>query len=226
MDKDILIKTINIKGKPEILVADHQSVTTSYCKTPIHQNKIYLTFTGFEGDTVADKKYHGGNDKAICCYNSDRFDYWEKELGFNFEAAAFGENLTLYGSNALEENVFIGDRYQLGEAVVEVSEPRGPCYVIGIRYNYKKFPLLCQQSGYTGFYLRTIKEGWVSKSDQLQHIYTHPKKISVMDVNNIRYHDSQNQLELERMINLEELTLEWREKFEVLLKKAKIKKGD
>ncbi|MFC5282163.1 MOSC domain-containing protein [Pedobacter alpinus] len=221
MSKNILIKSINIKDKAEVLKADHQSVKTSYCKLPIQEEEIYLTFTGFSGDTVADKKHHGGNDKAICCYNADRFPYWKKELGFDLGFAAFGENLTLEGEGALEENVFVGDRYQLGEAIVEVSEPRGPCYIIGIRYNFKKFPLLCQQTGYTGFYLRTIKEGIVKKTDQLVHAYTHPKKISVMHINHIRYHDIKNKEELQRLIDLEELTLEWREKFEVLLRKAK-----
>lgn len=221
MNKNIIIQSINIKDKAEILTADHQSVKTSYCKEPIQQDKIFLTLTGFKGDSVAHREHHGGNDKAICCYNADRLAYWRKELDIDFNFSAFGENLTLEGEGALEENVYIGDRYQLGEAIVEVSEPRGPCFIIGIRYNYKKFPLLCQQTGYTGFYLRTIKEGLVKKSDQLVHIYTHPQKISVMHINHIRYHDFKNKQELQRLVDLEELTLEWREKFEVLLRKAK-----
>ena len=119
----------------------------------------------------------------------------------------------------MEENIFIGDRYQLGEAIVEISEPRGPCFIIGIRHNYKPFPKLCQNTGFTGFYLRTIEEGMVQVSDGLKHIYTHPEKISVKHVNEIRYHDNNNLLELQRLVNLKELTLEWREKFEVLLNK-------
>lgn len=220
MNKNIQILSISIKGKAEELKADHQSAETAYCKEPIQADSIFLTHTGFEGDIVVDKKHHGGNDKAICCYNADRFPYWKSELGFDLGFAAFGENLTLTGQSALEENVFIGDRYQLGEAIVEVSEPRGPCYMIGIRYNYKPFPLLCQQTGFTGFYFRTIKEGLVKKTDQLIHLSSHPQKISVMHVNQIRYHDFGNKEELERLVNLNELTLEWREKFEVMLRKV------
>lgn len=219
MNKNINIQSINILGEPEILIADHQSVKTSYCKLPISEERIFLTSTGFQGDSVKHTKDHGGNDKAICCYNSDHFTYWHNELGFDFGFAAFGENLTLAGDAALEENVYIGDRYQLGEAVVEVSEPRGPCFIIGIRYNYKKFPLLCQKTGFTGFYLRTIKEGWVNRTDKLIHISSHPEKVSVMQVNHIRYHASKNKIELERLVNLNELTLEWREKFGVMLRK-------
>jgi MOSC domain-containing protein YiiM len=220
MNRDLTIQSINIQGKAELLVSDHQSAKTAYNKIPISTSEIYLTTTGFQGDTVVDKKHHGGNDKAICCYNADRFSYWKSKLGFDLKFAAFGENLTLQGESAKEENVFIGDRYQLGEAIVEVSEPRGPCYMIGIRYNYKQFPLLCQQTGYTGFYFRTIKEGLVKKSDQLIHLSSHSEKISVMHVNQIRYHDFKNKTELERLVNLEELTKDWRDKFFVLLRKV------
>jgi len=221
MNKNVTIQSINIKGKTEIIVANHQSVNTSYNKETIGEREIFLTLTTFVGDMVADKKHHGGNDKAICCYSADRFPYWKNELDLDLGFAAFGENLTLEGENSLEENVFIGDRYQLGEAIVEVSEPRGPCYIIGIKYNYKPFAKLCQDTGFTGFYLRTIKEGLVKKSDGLVHLSSHPKSISVAHVNQIRYHNSKNKIELQKLVDLEELTLEWREKFEVLLRKAK-----
>ena len=217
--KDIDILSLNVRGKAETLVADHQSVKTAFRKQAVRSGAVYLTRTGFEGDTVAHTKHHGGNDKAICCYNSDRFAVWKAQLGFDLEAAAFGENLTLSGSSANEENVYIGDRYQLGEAIVEVSEPRGPCYIIGIRYNYKQFPVHLQETGYTGFYLRTIKEGRVDVNDKLVHLSSHPEKISVMDVNRVRYHDPGNKEWLARLVALGPLTKEWRERFERMLKK-------
>jgi MOSC domain-containing protein YiiM len=219
MSKNISIQSINIKGEAELLVATHQSGLTAYCKQAIKSEAIYLTFTGFEGDMVANTKHHGGNDKAICCYNADRFAYWKNTLGINMEVGAFGENLTLTGTAALEQNVCIGDRYLLGQSVVEVSEPRGPCYMIGIRHNIKQFPLLCQQTGYTGFYLRTIKPGWVQAQDTLVYLSAHPSAVSVMEVNYTRYHDSQNKVALQRLIKLQELTLEWRQKLEALLHK-------
>ena len=217
--KDIEIRSINTCRTPEVLVAEHQSANTGYKKLPISTNSIWLGMEGFEGDTVVDEKHHGGNDKAICCYNADHFAYWKEELGFELKEAAFGENLTLIGDNAHESNVFIGNRYKLGEAIVEVSEPRGPCYMIGIRYNYKKFPVHLQQTGFTGFYLRTIKPGIVTKSDRLISVYSHPKQISVIKINQIRYHDSANKEWLERFVDLKELTLEWRERFKKMLEK-------
>lgn len=218
MHKDILIKSINIRGKAELLVADHQSAKTGYRKEPVREGAM-LGMTGFEGDIVVDTKYHGGNDKSICCYNSDHFARWKEELGFDLAAAAFGENLTLLGTSANEDQVFIGDRYQLGEAVVEVSEPRAPCYMIGIRYNYKKFPMHLQETGLTGYYLRTIKPGYVKISDKLEHLSSHPEKISVMNINHVRYHDTTNKAWLERLVNLEELTLDWRQRLEKMLVK-------
>ncbi len=217
--KDISISSINILGKPELLVSEHQKAYSAYRKQAISGDSIELGMTGFAGDIIVDTKHHGGNDKAICCYNSDHFKKWKAELGFDLESAAFGENLTLSGKNANEEHIFIGDRYQLGEAIVEVSEPRGPCYMIGIRYNYKQFPIHLQQTGLTGYYFRTIKTGMVKKTDKLIHISSHPEKISVMNVNFVRYHDPENKEWLQRLVDLKELTLEWRERFEKMLSK-------
>lgn len=215
--KDIQIISINILGKGELLIADHQSGSSAYNKQPISEDQLELGMTGFKGDIVNDTKNHGGNDKAICCYNSDHLLRWESELGFKLGNVAFGENLTLRGTNANEEHVYIGDRYQLGETIVEVSQPRGPCYMIGIRHNYQQFPLLLQQSGLTGYYLRTIEPGVVKRDDQLIHLSSHPEKISVMDVNHVRYHDPENKKWLKRLVSLNELTREWRERFERML---------
>lgn len=217
--KPISIISINILGKPEVISSEYQSVKTAFRKIPIETEGIQLGMTSFVGDMVQDKKHHGGNDKAICCYNSDHFKKWKDELGFDLTPAAFGENLTLEGDSALENNLFIGDRYQLGEAIVEVSEPRGPCYVIGIRYNYKQFRVHLQQTGLTGYYMRTIRTGLVKKTDKLVHISSHPEKISVMDVNHVRYHDSKNKEWVERLVNLKELSRDWREMFEKKLGK-------
>jgi MOSC domain-containing protein YiiM len=217
--RDIPILSINIADEAQLLVSDHQSARSAFKKTPISSEIIELGMESLKGDMVLNKRDHGGNDKAMCCYNSDHFSYWEKQFGFKLDNAAFGENLTLYGDSAMESKIYIGDRYALGEAIVEVSEPRGPCYMIGIRYNFKEFPLHLQQTGYTGFYLRTIKPGVVKTTDKLVHLYSHPEKISVMDVNYVRYHDSKNIKWLKRLFELDELTLDWRQRFKGMLSK-------
>jgi MOSC domain-containing protein YiiM len=219
--KNITIISINVLGKAELLISDHQKAMTAFNKIAIQTEGIELGLTGFAGDMVKNTKHHGGNDKAICGYNSDHFVKWKNELGFDLGQGAFGENLTLNGENAHESHVYIGDRYTLGEAIVEVSEPRGPCYMIGIRYNYKEFPVHLQTTGLTGYYLRTIQPGLVRKTDKLIHISSNPEKISVMDVNHVRYHDSKNKEWLQRLVNLEQLTAEWRKMFEKKLNQLK-----
>ncbi|MDB5012659.1 MAG: sulfurase, partial [Daejeonella sp.] len=187
----IHISSVNIQGTPELLVADHQSVTTSFKKLPVNYN-MELGMDGIIGDSVYHTDVHGGNDKAICCYNVDHFSFWKEKLGFDLTNAAFGENLSLTGDGALEEHVFIGNRYQLGKAIVEVSQPRQPCYIIGVRHNYKKFAVHIQETGFTGFYLRTLTPGSFNYTDKLVPILIHPDQISVMIVNKIRYHDTEN----------------------------------
>lgn len=221
MSRDIHVVSININGVSQLLQANHQSAMSAYKKKPIESERVFLGMDGFEGDSVHDKKHHGGNHKAVCCYNLDRVEYWKNNLGIDTGLISpFGENLSLAGVEANEENIFIGDRYSLGESIVEVSEPRGPCYMIGIRHNYKAFALKCQQVGYTGFYLRTIKPGVVKKGDLLKHLYSAPEKISVMHINQIRYNQPSNKEELRRIYALEKLTPEWRDKIKLLIEKA------
>lgn len=214
------ISSVNIKGTPELLVSDHQSVTTSFKKLPI-ETDLELGMDGIVGDSVYHTDVHGGNDKAICCYNTDHFKFWKEKVRFDLENAAFGENLSLTGDAALEQNVFIGNRYQLGKAVVEVSQPRQPCYIIGVRHNYKKFVVHVQETGFTGFYLRTIETGRFNSKDKLIPLFTHPAQISIMDANTIRYGDTHNREMLNRLANLDVMTLSWREHFEIMLNKLR-----
>ena len=216
---NINILSVNIQGTPELLVADHQSVTTSFRKLPANDQKLYLGMEGIIGDSVYHTDVHGGNDKAICCYNADHYSYWKSLLNIDLANAAFGENLTLTGDNALEKNVFIGNQYQLGDAIVQVSQPRQPCYIIGVRHNYKKFAVHIQETGFSGFYLRTIKPGEFHSSNQLIQLEEHPEKISVMAVNATRYHNTTDKGMLQRLANLEDLTPSWRKHFENLLQK-------
>lgn len=215
---NIYISSVNIKGTSELLVSDHQTVMTSFKKIPTNTD-LQLSMEGILGDSVYHTDVHGGNDKAICCYNIDHFKFWKEKLGFNLTNAAFGENLSLTGDNALEENVFIGNRYQLGEALIEVSQPRQPCYIIGVRHNYKKFVVHVQETGFTGFYLRTLQSGQFCSTDKLIPLFTHPDQISIMDANTVRYHDTQNKEMLRRLANLDVLSESWQEHFGIMLNK-------
>jgi MOSC domain-containing protein YiiM len=204
--QDFEIVSINV-GKPMNLVFNGKELRTGINKKPVTE-PIFLSFLHFDGDGQADLIHHGGKDKAVCVYPYDHYAYWEKELGRKLEAAAFGENLTVKGLE--EEDVCVGDMFQLGEAVVQVSQPRQPCYKLAKKYNVEDLPLRVQKTGYTGFYFRVLKEGWVTKESRLQLLSRHPLGVTVSFANHIMYHDKYNQEGIERILSVQELSESWR----------------
>ncbi|MBA2870294.1 MOSC domain-containing protein YiiM [Anoxybacillus calidus] len=208
------IVSINV-GKPKTLVFEGKELSTGIYKKPVHE-PVFLSFLNFESDGQADLVHHGGKDKAVCVYPYDHYAYWEKELGRELEAAAFGENLTVKG--LVEEDVCIGDMFQLGEAIVQVSQPWQPCYKLAKKYNVEDLPLRVQNTGYTGFYFRVLKEGWVTRESRLQLLSRHPLGITVSFANHIMYHDKYNQEGIERILGVQELSESWRT---TLLKRLK-----
>ncbi len=141
---------------------------------------------GRAGDLV----HHGGAEKAVCVYPYEHYLFWEKELQRKLEYGAFGENLTIKG--LLEDDVHIGDIFQLGEAVVQVSQPRQPCYKLTVRYGMPDMILKVQDTGFTGFYFRVLKEGFVCKDRGLKRISRHPKGITISYANRIKHHEKNN----------------------------------
>ena len=128
--KEIIIESLNI-GLPGKETFHGKEITSGICKQPVTK-ELFLTKMGFEGDGVADLKHHGGLDKAVCVYSIDHYPYWEEVLGIKMSYAAFGENLSV--SNLHEDEVCIGDVFKLGEAIVQVSQPRQPCRTLAARY--------------------------------------------------------------------------------------------
>jgi MOSC domain-containing protein YiiM len=139
---------------------------TGFYKQP-QQGPRWLGYQGFRGDEVADTRYHGGVDKAVCVYPSEHYAYWHgKEEEMSGAAhGAFGENLTTGG--LLEEQACIGDIYSLGEALVQVSQPRQPCWKLARRWRVKDLALQVERTGKTGFYFRVLRHGHVESGDQL-----------------------------------------------------------
>ncbi|TWT47616.1 MOSC domain-containing protein [Botrimarina hoheduenensis] len=135
-----------------------QPWTTAFYKQPVN-GPIHAGRLGLEGDSVADPKYHGGPDKAMCVYTADHFPYWREELGFGeeFGPGAFGENLTIAGLT--EADVCLGDVWQIDGVRLQVSQPRQPCWKIARRWCQKELTARVQQNGYTGWYVRVLVEG-------------------------------------------------------------------
>ncbi|MNZ40874.1 6-N-hydroxylaminopurine resistance protein [compost metagenome] len=155
--------------------------------------------------------HHGGKEKAVCVYPYEHYLFWENELQTKLDYGAFGENLTIKG--LLETNVCIGDVFKLGKAIVQVSQPRQPCYKLSVRYGVPDMPLKVQQTGYTGFYLRVLEEGVVSKADGLILLHRHPKEITVSFASRIMYLEKDHTAGIKQILEVEELSVNWRNTF-------------
>jgi MOSC domain-containing protein YiiM len=203
------IVSLNV-GKPMTVTYNGKELSTGIYKSPV-QAPVFLSKLNFDGDGQADLVYHGGVDKAVCVYSYEHYPYWEKELERELPLGAFGENLTVKGIR--EEDVCIGDIFQLGEAVVQISQPRQPCHKLAKRYDIPTLPVLVQNTGFTGFYFRVLEEGWVKPDDSLRLLTRHPQEITVSFANQIMHHDRQNQEGIEKILDVKELSDSWRKTF-------------
>lgn len=136
---------------------------TGFYKESITQPE-WLGYEGFRADDQADRRHHGGSEKAVCVYSAEHYPYWRETLALpTLTQGAFGENLTAEG--LLENEVCIGDRYALGEAEVQVSQPRQPCWKLARRWQVKDLAAQVERTGFTGFYFRVLRHGHVGPGD-------------------------------------------------------------
>jgi MOSC domain-containing protein YiiM len=175
-------------------------VRTGGAKRPVPN--ALLRSCGFDGDGQADLVNHGGVDKAVCVYPFDHYAHWERVFGHGLEPGAFSENLTVSG--AVETGICIGDVFRVGEAVLQVSQPRTPCSKLAGKNGQRLLPKWVGQTGYTGFYMRVLSEGPVSAGDAFERIENHPDLIAVAEVNDVIYERSADIGLIERLANLPE----------------------
>ena len=213
------IVSLNI-GKPIDVSFPSKAIATGIFKTPVDE-PLFLSSIKFTGDGQADLVHHGGKDKAVCVYPFEHYPYWENELGRTLDPGAFGENLTIRG--LVETDICIGDIFKLGDALVQISQPRQPCYKLSLRYDSPDMPLKVQDTGYTGFYFRVLEEGMVSKSSRLTKISSHPKAITVAYANQLMHHRKDDLEGMKRILEVEELSESWRSTF---LKRLEGNEGD
>jgi MOSC domain-containing protein YiiM len=148
--------SVNIARPQIIATVKGEDIVSAIGKKPV-SDSVFVSRTGIEGDAVGDPSVHGGPDKAVYAYPADNWPWWERELGLACAPATFGENLTLQGAD--ESGIRIGDRFQWGDAILEVAQPRGPCFKLGIHTGRPEAPQLMTLSGRVGWYLRVLKEG-------------------------------------------------------------------
>ncbi len=158
-EREVRLLSVNV-GKPTFFAMHRgRPVMSGIVKRPVTAESVYLDKTNLEGDGQADPDVHGGEEKAVYAYPAEHLATWSAELGQDLSYAAFGENLSTGGW--LEDEVRIGDRWQWGEALMEVCQPRWPCYKLGIYRGSQKVPPRLRETGRTGWYLRVLEPGRV-----------------------------------------------------------------
>jgi len=169
---------------------------------------VHLGWTNLEGDGQADTKHHGGPDKAVCVYPYDRLGYWAERLGRDVAPGAFGGNVTAVGQD--ETTVCIGDIYAVGEAIVQVSQPRSPCWKLARYWSEKKLALWVQKTGYTGWYLRVLETGCIAAGQALRLEERPHPTWTVMRANEVRYHATDDTEQAAELAGCEALGTSWR----------------
>ena len=172
----------------------------------IVSSPIFLGENGFEGDEHADTRHHGGPEKAVHFYAGKNYSAWKREDIIHsdlLKPGAFGENITL---NTVEEkDIFIGDIFQLGEAVIQVSQNRQPCWKLNFRFDYEQMSTSIQENGRTGWYCRVLQEGVVKQGDNLNLLERLQSRWSIQTLNHLMYIDPLNSSLLEGIAGLEYL---------------------
>ncbi|MEJ2008534.1 MAG: MOSC domain-containing protein [Acidobacteriota bacterium] len=202
------ILSVNV-GLPRQIVSDGQSVTTGIFKVPV-QHRVKVSKLNLEGDGQADLSVHGGANKAVYAYPAEHYDWWRNEFpDLELPWGMFGENLTLEG--LLEDDACIGDRFRMGTAVLMVTQPRLPCYKLGIKFGREDMPDRFLASGRTGFYFAVVEEGELGEGDTVERIVRDPNQISVSTILHLRFdHAHPDVRQIEQALQVEALPSGWR----------------
>src|ERR1700720_3387680 len=195
--------SVNV-GLPRDVTWNGKTVRTAIWKSPVTGRRMVRKLD-IQGDAQADLVGHGGEHRAVFVYQTDSYHYWERFLGRNdFTLGQFGENLTVEG---LPDNeVCIGDRYRIGDAIFEVTQPRVTCYRVGIPMNEPRMPALLVEHHRPGFYFRVLQEGEVGAGDEIVKITDGPERISVAEIDALPYLPGRPRERLERVLRVPALS--------------------
>ena len=201
-------------GLPRTIEWRGRSVRTGIWKEPV-QGRRHVGRLNVDGDGQGDLGGHGGEQRAVFVYQIESYRYWEERLDRrDFAHGQFGENFTIEGLP--DDEVCIGDRYRIGTALFEVTQPRTTCYRVGIRMNEPRMAALLTSSGRPGFYLRVLEEGEVGALDPILPVARGPERMTVAQVNALLYSSHHPRDQLERVLRIPALSPGWRWSFEEL----------
>jgi len=201
------IISLNV-GLPRLVLRNGEPVSTGIFKEPV-AGRVMMRKLNLDGDRQADLSVHGGPEKAVYVYPSEHYDFWKRELTeMDLPWGMFGENLTTTG--LFETETHVGDKFRVGAAEVMVTQPRIPCYKLGIRFGrvdiIKRFLI----SERTGFYVSVLKEGEVGTGDEFELLEKNASGVTVVDVTRLYSTDRENAELLQRAIATEALPESWR----------------
>jgi ferredoxin-NADP reductase/MOSC domain-containing protein YiiM len=210
----VRLLSVNV-GLPRDIAWKGRTVHTGIWKTPVG-GRCRVGRLNLDGDGQGDLAGHGGEQRAVFVYQIESYRYWQDQLKrTDFVHGQFGENFTIEG--LLDDAVCIGDRYQIGSGLFEITAPRVTCYRVGIRMNEPRMPALLTSSGRPGFYFRVLQEGEVGTGDEIVKVGEAKERMTVAEINALLYSPNHSRDRLERALRIAALSPGWRSSFEALL---------
>jgi MOSC domain-containing protein YiiM len=207
--------SVNV-GLPRDIEWKGRTVHTAIWKDPV-RGRCRVGRLNLDGDGQGDLAGHGGEQRAVFVYQLESYRYWQEQLRrADFVHGQFGENFTIEGLP--DDEVCIGDRYQIGSGLFEVTQPRVTCYRVGIRMDEPRMPALLTSSGRPGFYFRVLQEGEVEAGDAITKVGEAKERMTIAEVNALLYSPDHPRDRVERALRIEALSPGWRFSFEALLR--------
>src|SRR5215813_4035269 len=206
--------SVNV-GLPRDIAWRGRMVHTAVWKEPVEGRRMVRRLN-IDGDGQGDLGGHGGEQRAVFVYQIESYRYWKDRLGRrDLTYGQFGENFTI--EEMSDDEVCIGDRYRIGQALFEVTQPRVTCYRVGIRMDEPRMAALLTSSGRPGFYFRVLQEGEVEAGDEIVKFADGPERMTIAEVNALLYRPGHSRRQLERALRIPALSPGWRSSFQALL---------
>jgi MOSC domain-containing protein YiiM len=207
--------SVNV-AKPRAMPFNGKTVMTGIFKEPV-AGRVALRTLGLDGDGQADPENHGGIYKAVYSYPAEHYEYWARVLDRNDLAyGVFGENLTISGF--MEDDVHIGDMFRVGSALLEVTQPRVPCFKLATVLRLPHFPKQFTASGRTGFYQRVLVEGEIGVGDSIERVKVDPRGVTVREMMRLMHIDREDFDAMEKAVGIPALTPGWRDELKERLR--------
>lgn len=211
--------SVNV-SQPKEIIYKGKTISTGIFKEPV-TGRVKVNKLNLEGDGQADLISHGGIFRAVYVYSYDNYASWAKDLNRNdFRFGQFGENFTVEGMS--DSEIHVGDRYKIGSALFEVTQPRVPCYKLAIKMGEEGFYNRILSSGRLGFYFRVMEEGEVGADDNIEKVFEDPIAMTIDEINSLMYFDKDNYDGIEKALKVKALSPGWKTTFEDRLAKAEV----